>query len=136
MNLYEREDFKDPSDRVKKRDELDGLVQDAMKTLKAADIIDRLRKVGIPCSPVNNIQQAVAEPHVIERGCLAEQDHPTSGKIKFVKNPINRDGKFPEVRFPSPAMGQHTRDIMAELGYTSDEIETLISSGVAVAEEK
>ncbi len=136
MNLYEREDFRNPEDRVAKRDELDGLVQDAMKTLKAADVITRLRKVGIPCSPVNNIQQAIADPHVIERGCLAEQDHPTSGKIKFVKNPINRDGKFPEVRFPSPAMGQHTRDIMAELGYAGDEIDSLISAGAAVEEEK
>jgi crotonobetainyl-CoA:carnitine CoA-transferase CaiB-like acyl-CoA transferase len=136
MNLYEREDFRNPEDRVAKRDELDGLVQDAMKTLKATDIIDRLRKVGIPCSPVNNIQQALAEPHVIERGCLAEQDHPTAGKIKFVKNPINRDGKFPEVRSPSPEMGQHTRDIMAELGYSGDEIETLIAAGAAVAQEK
>ncbi|MCD6274383.1 MAG: CoA transferase [Deltaproteobacteria bacterium] len=136
MNLYEREDFRNPEDRVAKRDELDGLVQDAMKTLKATDIIDRLRKVGIPCSPVNNIQQAVAEPHVIERGCLAEQDHPTAGKIKFVKNPINRDGKFPEVRSPSPEMGQHTKDIMAELGYSGDEIETLIAAGAAVAQEK
>ena len=136
MNLYEREDFRNPEDRVAKRDELDGLVQDAMKTLKAADVITRLRKVGIPCSPVNNIQQAIADPHVIERGCLAEQDHPTSGKIKFVKNPINRDGKFPEVRSPSPAMGQHTRDIMAELGYAGDEIDSLISAGAAVEEEK
>ena len=136
MNLYEREDFKDPADRVAKRDELDELVQDAMIKLKATDIIDRLRKAGIPCSPVNNIQQALAEPHVIERGCVAEQDHPTAGKIKFVKNPINRDGKFPEVRFPSPEMGQHTKDIMAELGYSGDEIETLISAGAAVTAEK
>ncbi len=136
MNLYEREDFRDPADRVAKRDELDELVQDAMRELKAGDIIDRLRKVGIPCSPVNNIQQAVAEPHVIERGCLAEQDHPTAGKIKFVKNPINRDGKFPEVRSPSPEMGQHTKDIMSELGYSDDEIETLIAAGAAVAQEK
>ena len=136
MNLYEREDFKDPADRVAKRDELDGLVQDAMKKLKAADIIDRLRKSGIPCTPVNNIQQAIAEPHVIGRGCIAEQDHPTFGKIKFVKNPINRDGKFPEVRSPSPDMGQHTRDIMAELGYVNDEVEGLISSGAIVAEKK
>ncbi|WDN87234.1 hypothetical protein BuS5_00202 [Desulfosarcina sp. BuS5] len=136
MNLYEREDFRDPADRVAKRDELDELVQDAMSKLKAGDIIDRLRKTGIPCSPVNNIQQAVAEPHVIERGCLAEQDHPTAGKIKFVKNPINRDGKFPEVRSPSPEMGQHTKDIMSELGYSDDEIETLIAAGAAVAQEK
>lgn len=136
MNLYEREDFRDPADRVAKRDELDELVQDAMRKLKAGDIIDRLRKTGIPCSPVNNIQQAVAEPHVIERGCLAEQDHPTAGKIKFVKNPINRDGKFPEVRSPSPEMGQHTKDIMSELGYSGDEIETLIAAGAAVAQEK
>ena len=136
MNLYEREDFKNPEDRVAKRDELDGLVQDAMTTLKAADIIGRLRKVGIPCSPVNNIQQAVAEPHVIERGCLAEQDHPVAGKIKFVKNPINRDGEFPEVRFPSPSMGQHTREILAELGYTNDRVDSLIASGAAVAGEK
>ncbi|MCD6184361.1 MAG: CoA transferase [Deltaproteobacteria bacterium] len=136
MDLYEREDFKNASDRVAKRDELDGLVQDSMKKLKAADIINRLRKAGIPCSPVNNIQQAIAEPQAIERGCIGEDDHPTCGKIKFVKNPINRDGKFPELRFSSPIMGQHSRDIMAELGYTNDEVEGLISSGAVVVEKK
>ena len=134
--LYEKEEFKDISGRVAKRDELDGLVQEAMKKFKAADIIDRLRGAGVPCCPVNSVKEAMEEPQVKSRGCLAHQDHPVSGPITFVKNPISRDGKFPEVRFPSPSMGQHTKSILEELEYSKEQIEAFISSGAAVTGSK
>ncbi len=136
MDLHARKDFKDPADRVRNRKELDRLVQNAVKRLKAADIIDRLRKSGIPCSPVNNIEQAMADEHIAARGCIESQKHPICGDIKFIKNPVNRDGKFPEVRTPSPSMGQHTLDILDELGYSKEEVSALLASGAAVAEEK
>lgn len=131
--LFEREDFKDISGRVAKRNELDGLVQEKMKELNAKDIIDKLRKAGVPCCPVYSVKEIMEEPHVKERGCLADHNHPVCGPIKFAKNPISRDGQFPEIRFPSPSMGQQTRDILSEMGYSDEHIEKLISSGAAVA---
>ena len=134
--LYAREEFKDISGRVKNRDEVDRLVQDAMKGFNSADIINRLREAGVPCSPVNSVKDAMEDVHVQARGCLVTQDHPVSGKITFVRNPISRDNKFPEVRFPSPSMGQQTNDILKELGYSDEHIEKFISLGAAVPEKK
>jgi crotonobetainyl-CoA:carnitine CoA-transferase CaiB-like acyl-CoA transferase len=134
--LYAREEFKDINGRVKNRDEIDGLVQHAMKGFKSADIINRLREAGVPCSPVNSVKDAMEDIHVKARNCLVTMDHPVSGKITFVRNPISRDEEFPDVRFPSPSMGQHTYDILRELGYLDEQIEKFISLGAAVPEKK
>ena len=104
-----------------------------MKELSAKNVIETLREAGVPCCPVNSVKEVMEEPHVIERGCLADHDHPAYGHIKFIKNPISRDGQFPEVRFPSPGMGQQTKEILAQVGYSKEKIEELISSGAAVA---
>jgi len=131
-DLFEREVFKDISGRVSNRDELDGLVQGEMKELSAKNVIETLRDAGVPCCPVNSVKEVMEEPHVIERGCLVDHDHPAYGPIKFIKNPISRDGQFPEVRFPSPGMGQQTKEILTQVGYSKEKIEELISSGAAV----
>ena len=131
--LFERQEFKDISGRVANREELDGLVQERIKKFNAKDIIDKLRKAAVPCCPVNSVKDIMEEPHVKERDYLADHDHPVCGSIKVGKNPISRNGCFPEIRFPSPSLGQQTRDILSQVGYSEEKIKELISSGAAVA---
>jgi len=128
--------FEDISGRVGNRDELDGLVQDVMVKLKTDDILAKLREAAIPCAPVYSVEDAMNDPHVKERGCLVEQDHPACGKMTFVKNPIRSNGEFPEIRFPSPAQGEQTVEILGELGYSAKEIEEFIAAKVALPPKK
>ncbi len=134
--LFAREDFATFRGRVAKRDEVNELVQGAMKNYTSEDIIARLRKAGVPCSPVNTVKDTLDDPHVKERGIMYSTNHPECGDITFPLNPIFRDGKVPEVVSDSPKIGQHTREILSELGYSDEQINELIASGAALDKKK
>ena len=135
-DLHERKEFSNIPGRLENREEINRLVQIELKKYTTADIIARVRKAGVPCASVNSIKDAMDDPHVKERDILDSMDHPECGPIKFVCNPIIRNGKIPKVRFPSPAIGEQTVEVLSELGYSDDEIEGLLSSEVAIAYKK
>ncbi len=122
--------------RLEDREKIDDIVQKAMKNYEAKDIVERLQKAGVPCSPVNSVKDTLEDPHAEARGIYASMTHPQGGPVKFTHTPIMRDGKFAEIYSHSPALGEHTRNILTEVGYSDSEIDGLLSSGVAVAAEK
>jgi len=125
--------YSETKGRLENREELDGLVQKAMAGYKISEIVERLHKAGVPVAPVLNVKETMEDPHAIERDAFASLDHPEYGQIKIPRIPIVRSGKMPEIRKPSPRLGQHTREVLAEVGYSDEQIEELISSGAAIA---
>lgn len=119
------------ADRVANRALTVGLVQERIATRTAAEWMDVMLAAGIPASPINNVDTAVADPQVAARGMVMDYQHPVGGPMRSVAYPVLHDGVPREVRHPPPLHGEHTGLILAELGYGPEAIAAMQSDGIA-----
>ncbi|QVQ52637.1 CoA transferase [Spiractinospora alimapuensis] len=117
--------------RMEHIDELQEEIEALTTTRTTAEWIEALDKGGIPGGPVLTYDQALSDPHVQARGMVAELDHPIIGPMRTIAPPT----KFRNLDFsiggPAPWLGQHTRTVLAEAGFTAEEIDSLCASGAA-----
>jgi crotonobetainyl-CoA:carnitine CoA-transferase CaiB-like acyl-CoA transferase len=111
--------------RVANRDELIPLLQARMATETTADLLARLRDAGVPASPVNDLAAVAQDTQLRATGILQEL-----GGRELVSPPFLADGERVRYRSESPLLGQHSREILTEAGYTETEIETLVDERV------
>jgi crotonobetainyl-CoA:carnitine CoA-transferase CaiB-like acyl-CoA transferase len=93
-----------------------------------------LDAAGVPAAKVQTIDEVLADPQTIARGMVVEQDHPLLGKIKLPNLPFRMSGCDTSPSGPAPLLGQHNREIAAELGYGAAQIDALAKDGVLYAE--
>lgn len=112
-------------------------IQQRMAARTAEEWIAALREAGVPAEAVSEtpVDFALHEPRSLRSGAVAEYSHPTYGMLRVVGNQIrfsNAQSKPPAPlsKLPPPLLGQHTREILAEIGYESPEIERLETGGV------
>lgn len=109
------ERFQKNSSRVRNRDALVSLVQEIMRQKSSEEWLEALNARGIPCGPINNIEQVFADPQVQHRGMQLELDHPASGKVAGVASPIRLSRTPIEYEQAPPLLGQHTDDVLSRL---------------------
>ncbi|MEM6381409.1 MAG: CaiB/BaiF CoA-transferase family protein [Pseudomonadota bacterium] len=95
------------------------------------ELMDAMLAADIWCGEVKSHLEAAADPQVQHLGLIQTYDHPTAGNVKVVGPSVSFSETPASIEKPAPLVGQHTREILAELGYQNDAIEALIASGAA-----
>jgi crotonobetainyl-CoA:carnitine CoA-transferase CaiB-like acyl-CoA transferase len=127
--LAEDARFRTFADRFDFREVLLPLLRARFQTRTTADWLDRLRG-RVPCAPVNDVRQALADPQVLARDMIVEVEHPEFGTLREVRSPVRTEGEIREPR-RAPRLGEHTDPILRDvLGYSASTIARLRSAGV------
>ena len=119
--------------RVKNRSDCIALVRAAMGRYTRAEWISRLDAAGIPCAPLNNLGELSSHPHTADSGMVFEYRHPAFGTLKSVSQPIRINGVRAALHRHPPLRGEHTREVLKELGFNDDSIDQLFAAGIARA---
>jgi formyl-CoA transferase len=130
-DLAEDERFATNPMRVRHRNVLVPLLADMVKTKTKQEWIDLLESAGVPCGPINNLDEVFVNPQVTARNMQVDLPHPTAGKVKLVGSPMKMSVTPPSYDLPPPLLGQHTDEVLhGVLGMEQDEIGKLRGKGV------
>jgi crotonobetainyl-CoA:carnitine CoA-transferase CaiB-like acyl-CoA transferase len=118
--------------RMKNQAVLVPMLREIMKAKTRAHWLEGLEKLGVPCGPVNNIDQVFADPQVLARGMKIEMEHEPAGvRLPMIGSPIKMSATPPSYRRAPPTCGQHTDEVLSELlGLSAAEISRLRDRGV------
>jgi CoA:oxalate CoA-transferase len=117
--------------RTQNYEALKPILTDAIKNRTTQEWIEEFEQAGIPCGPVNTIDQVAADPQIAARDMIIDVQHPEAGAFKVVNTPFKFSRTPCTVEKASPELGEHTQEIMIQLlGMTGEEISTLEGLGV------
>lgn len=123
--------FRTPSDRVVHQRELTAIIEAVTTQHSRAYWLERCEQAGIPAGPILDYSEVFADPHVQERRMIWEYAHPEIGTVRSVGNPVKMSATPADLHLPPPALGEHTREVLASAGYTATEIDALLACGAA-----
>jgi formyl-CoA transferase len=119
------------ADRVRNRGDLIPLLADLFAQSEIEYWISILGSIGIPCGPINSIDQVMSDPQVLARDMVIEVEHLTAGSIKMVASPLKIPTAPPLVRLAPPMLGEHSSQILLELlGMDENSVAELRQAGV------
>lgn len=122
--------FKTNKARVKNRKTLIPMMESMFASKVLDDWLQELDKLGIPAAPINTIDRAFANPQVIARKLVENISHPSAGEISLVASPLKIPNAPTKTRYPPPLLGQHSKEILMEYGYDSQQIKLLREKGI------
>jgi formyl-CoA transferase len=122
-------DYATPGARLPRLKEIFATIEAWTMTKTKFEAMEELNRLDIPCGPILSMQEIMAEPSLRATGTIVEVDHPTRGKYLSVGNPIKLSDSVTEVT-RSPLLGEHTDEVLVELGLAAEEIADLRTSKV------
>jgi crotonobetainyl-CoA:carnitine CoA-transferase CaiB-like acyl-CoA transferase len=125
----EDERFMTPAGRQRNIEARLQLTQDVLIGRPSAEWLDRLTKADVPCAPVLTRNEVIRHPHVQAMEVIEQYDHPRAGRLRQTRAAARFSRTPPSIRRGAPALGEHTDEVLAELGYSVREVAELRSEG-------
>ena len=130
VDLADDPRFRSNPDRIRHRADLLPLLDAVFRTRPAAVWLEALRAAGVPCGPISTVDEIVVDPQVRAREMLVEIDHPSAGRITVPGLPVKCSATPGSIRRPPPRLGEHTVEVLGELGIPAGAIPRLRREGV------
>jgi formyl-CoA transferase len=124
----EMPDYADDTRRVENRVALAALIESATVTERRRHWLALFEANGLPCGPINDYEQVFADPHVRAREMIVRTEHPTLGSLETLGAPVKMSLTPPVAGRPAPLLGQHTFEVLRELGYDDEAIRRLMAA--------
>jgi len=105
-------------------------IEAAMRTRTSHEWVTHLQALGIPIGRINNLAEVFEHPQVKHNRMVVEMKHPVAGNIRLLNNPLHLSATPASVRTPPPVLGEHTAEVLADLGYANEAIARLKSAGI------
>jgi formyl-CoA transferase len=122
-------EFADNGRRVRNRVKLASLIEHVMVERPRRHWLDLLEANDIPCGPINDYAQVFADPQIIARDMVVETEHPVLGHLRTLGSPIKLSATPADPHRRAPLLGEHTDQVLAECGFSAEEIASLHRSG-------
>ena len=129
-DLHQHPDYAQNGDRVRNRPKLVPLLQEEFLKKPVSAWVEQLEEGGVPCGPINELSDVFSDPQVLARNMLLEIPHPTLGTIKQAGIPIKFSETEGSIDRHPPLLGEHTQEILLQLGYPEGDVEGLREQGV------
>jgi crotonobetainyl-CoA:carnitine CoA-transferase CaiB-like acyl-CoA transferase len=117
--------FASNAERMKNLAALTESLDSKLRRWKKRELIEALEAAGVPCGPINSIAEVASDPHALAREMVIELEHPRAGRTRALGLPIKLSRTPGKVTRPAPTFGQHTREVLAEFGFSATAIEAL-----------
>ncbi|MGH9680356.1 MAG: CaiB/BaiF CoA transferase family protein, partial [Candidatus Acidiferrales bacterium] len=121
--------FATNADRMKNLPALQAALTPLFKVRTSAEWLRRLEEAGVPAGPVLDVKQMHADPQALAREMIVETEHPVTGRTPSLGLPIKFSETPGSVRRAAPVLGQHTREVLLEHGFTDAEVSELAACG-------
>lgn len=125
QDLVADERFMYNNDRVANRDILEAIINERFASIPCQYIIDVLTAVGVPCGPIQNIEEVLTSEQVRAREMMVSIEHPAIPNLQVPAFPVKFSSTPAVVHSPPPLLGQHTEEVLQDLGYTYEQITQL-----------
>jgi crotonobetainyl-CoA:carnitine CoA-transferase CaiB-like acyl-CoA transferase len=122
--------YDNPTDLFEKRDEIWEKLAQLTKTWTTGDLMKAMSAVDIWCGEVKTHLEAEADPQVQHMEIISSYEHPTAGHVKVVGPAVKMSATPAEIRRPAPLIGQHSREILEEFGFSASEVDEFMACGV------